>query len=169
MQHPPASLCKGTEATGLMDISPHLTGLPCTRHRFRLCSGKAHLPSVSVQGHESCLKHTPWNHPNISNAAWVCPESLAEFIISVPKSRLLNQHQSLLPTPYRVREKCRGKLGSYCIVFDDMDAILNKTFLCVSSPVQILNPKALILLHPIMGVSQPAQLLQGHAPSLILT
>lgn len=46
---------------------------------------------------------------------------------------------------------------------------VTKTFLCVSTPLQILNPKALILLHPILGVSQPAQLLQWHAPSLILT
>lgn len=63
---------------------------PHTKHDFHAqgtclaCSGKAYLPSaaVSVQRQESCFKHTPWSHSNISNAALVCPESLAEFFIS---------------------------------------------------------------------------------------
>lgn len=63
-------------------------------------------------------------------------------------------------------ERLRDKLASDCIVFGDMDVSLNKTFLCVSTPLQVLNPNPLIPLQPILGVSQPAHLLQWHAPSL---
>lgn len=67
-----------------------------------------------------------------------------------PESRLLNQNQSLLPTPYKVGERHRDKLASYCMVWWHGWNYKQNRFVCLNPPPDT-KPKCLNPSPPHLG------------------